>query len=225
MQLRLVSKIGAAICLFLFSSFTVQAAPIRSLPGLAQVVIYEASGVFTPLFYNIGNPIGDAVLNVKLDDPLTLNPNGNNDYQSNASELYDFFFSDADGSFNIDGAYLTITARFDTNPNAPDSGLNIDAVALIFDGPVTEWASSVLSYSALGLNPFPDTRFNALGENDGVVTFLGDTTNLDETARLSLTLGFDSSAPSAVPVPAAVWLFGTALIGLVGFSKRRKLRI
>ncbi|MFC1560704.1 VPLPA-CTERM sorting domain-containing protein [Pseudomonadota bacterium] len=28
--------------------------------------------------------------------------------------------------------------------------------------------------------------------------------------------------PSAVPVPAAVWLFGTALIGLVGFSKRRK---
>jgi hypothetical protein len=28
--------------------------------------------------------------------------------------------------------------------------------------------------------------------------------------------------PSAVPVPAAVWLFGTALIGLVGFGKRRK---
>jgi hypothetical protein len=27
---------------------------------------------------------------------------------------------------------------------------------------------------------------------------------------------------SAVPVPAAVWLFGTALLGLVGFSKRRK---
>ena len=26
----------------------------------------------------------------------------------------------------------------------------------------------------------------------------------------------------AVPVPAAVWLFGTALVGLVGFSKRRK---
>jgi hypothetical protein len=26
-----------------------------------------------------------------------------------------------------------------------------------------------------------------------------------------------------VPVPAAIWLFGTALIGLVGFSKRRKV--
>ena len=29
-------------------------------------------------------------------------------------------------------------------------------------------------------------------------------------------------SPSAVPVPAAVWLFGTALIGLVGFGKRNK---
>jgi hypothetical protein len=28
---------------------------------------------------------------------------------------------------------------------------------------------------------------------------------------------------SAVPVPAAVWLFGTALVGLTGFAKRRKL--
>lgn len=32
----------------------------------------------------------------------------------------------------------------------------------------------------------------------------------------------DATALSAVPVPAAVWLFGTALIGLIGYSKRRK---
>ncbi len=29
------------------------------------------------------------------------------------------------------------------------------------------------------------------------------------------------NTPSAVPVPAAVWLFGTALAGLVGFGKRK----
>ena len=28
--------------------------------------------------------------------------------------------------------------------------------------------------------------------------------------------------PTVIPLPPAVWLFGTALIGLVGFSKRRK---
>jgi len=27
---------------------------------------------------------------------------------------------------------------------------------------------------------------------------------------------------SAVPIPPAIWLFGSALLGLVGFSKRRK---
>ena len=35
-------------------------------------------------------------------------------------------------------------------------------------------------------------------------------------------LQFNAASPSAVPVPAAVWLFGTALIGLVGFGRRRK---
>ena len=31
-----------------------------------------------------------------------------------------------------------------------------------------------------------------------------------------------ADAASAVPVPAAIWLFGTALIGMVGFGKRKK---
>lgn len=34
-------------------------------------------------------------------------------------------------------------------------------------------------------------------------------------------LGRITSTPGVVPVPAAVWLFGTALIGLVGFGKRK----
>ena len=37
-------------------------------------------------------------------------------------------------------------------------------------------------------------------------------------------IGIDgcSSTVPAVPIPAAAWLFGTALIGLVGFGRRRK---
>ena len=31
------------------------------------------------------------------------------------------------------------------------------------------------------------------------------------------------TGPSPIPVPAAVWLFGTALIGFVGISRRRKV--
>ena len=42
-----------------------------------------------------------------------------------------------------------------------------------------------------------------------------------ESASVDL-LGRITSTPSAVPVPAAVWLFGSALLGLVGFGRRKK---
>lgn len=63
-----------------------------------------------------------------------------------------------------------------------------------------------------------------LGENAGA-TFddlgLGTFTDMPDhnghgVGQLTLTV-------SAVPVPAAVWLFGSGLLGLVGFSKRKKL--
>jgi hypothetical protein len=37
-------------------------------------------------------------------------------------------------------------------------------------------------------------------------------------------LGLSISSVSVVPIPAAVWLFGTGLIGLVGFT-RRKIKV
>ena len=33
---------------------------------------------------------------------------------------------------------------------------------------------------------------------------------------------FPGGGPSPVPAPAAIWLFGTGLIGLIGFTRRRK---
>lgn len=36
------------------------------------------------------------------------------------------------------------------------------------------------------------------------------------------TSGFSTWTPSAVPVPGAVWLFGSGLIGLVGLARRKK---
>ena len=64
-------------------------------------------------------------------------------------------------------------------------------------------------------------------------SFVRLTDDTNEGNQTGITVGADidavgaiSSAPPvtipAVPVPAAIWLFGTALIGLVGFGKRRK---
>lgn len=43
----------------------------------------------------------------------------------------------------------------------------------------------------------------------------------DNLASAVFELTQHVASPSPVPVPAAVWLFGSALIGLVGFSKRK----
>lgn len=55
------------------------------------------------------------------------------------------------------------------------------------------------------------------------------TSSVFDSTRFDETLGgayfwadWTLSQPAPVPVPAAFWLFGTALIGLVGFCKRQK---
>lgn len=45
---------------------------------------------------------------------------------------------------------------------------------------------------------------------------------VSEAARLGEVTPPPASAISAVPIPAAAWLFGTALLGLAGVSRRKK---
>jgi hypothetical protein len=64
----------------------------------------------------------------------------------------------------------------------------------------------------------------AIDISGGNLSFFGTGGFLDSVTGISLNSneGDWVLRPSAVPVPAAVWLFGTALIGLLGFGKRRK---
>ena len=51
--------------------------------------------------------------------------------------------------------------------------------------------------------------------NSGVVSFwLSKTTLLDNRGGMSLSV-------NAVPIPAAVWLFGSGIIGLIGIARRK----
>jgi hypothetical protein len=91
----------------------------------------------------------------------------------------------------------------------------------------------------------PNNRIDIWDGNDVFVGTIGHTPNtggdrlwqqllLDSTVhpellnvgRVDVYFGgsgaLDNLTYNVVPVPAAIWLFGTALIGLVGFGKRRK---
>lgn len=96
-------------------------------------------------------------------------------------------------------------------------------VVFIFEA----YDSSNILLAAIILGPPVD------GSNDGETaedTFIG-VTNSAGIARIFISNRLGGievdhlqygGGVSAIPVPAAVWLFGTALIGLVGFSKRRE---
>ncbi len=95
----------------------------------------------------------------------------------------------------------------------------------------TEGVWNISTYdTAFGGNDFLTlTSVNESVSGGGELLLSGD---LQMTGTWAGMLGADTSAivgsfnltPSAVPVPAAVWLFGTGLIGLVGVGKRKKLQ-
>ena len=43
-----------------------------------------------------------------------------------------------------------------------------------------------------------------------------------ETSNTASGLYFDDLSFTTVPIPAAVWLFGSGLLGLIGISRRNK---
>lgn len=90
------------------------------------------------------------------------------------------------------------------------SGVKIDIDALGYIGTaIGDFRAGVDGfYGLISDMPFDNIDFRC--------TFnCGDVYSIDD---FSIAL-----APNPVPVPAAVWLFGTALIGLVGYSRRRKI--
>ena len=117
-----------------------------------------------------------------------------------------FFWEDSSGDFfditskelGSFGAYSALELSF-----RPYS-----SPALDISSSFTLSGTEVLPLDAVKLH----LRILILGVNGGDVL---------EISRIGATL-VDTGTPSAIPLPPAVWLFCTALIGLVGFSKRRK---
>ena len=109
------------------------------------------------------------------------------------------FFGTINGVFDSGGTVNVFELSFDDDQDLKDFQPN-DFILGTFDFSTLSVGTSALSIAVFGL----------AGE-------LGSSLDADvQSGSITVT------APAAVPVPAAIWLFGTGLIGLIGFSKRRK---
>ena len=160
--------------------------PVRALPNLAGIVFYERTGGTepTPYAFTVNGP----ELTVRLADPLTEQ---NHDIPGATSEYYDVYYSNLDGSFELDGSYLTISGVFlQTLPAG--GGLNLAEIGLQFDGAPTEFGNWVASYVALGDNKDESSADKCIDGDLQTHTTMGNTVGSSE--RLRLTLGFESTS-------------------------------
>lgn len=175
------------VCLFLIASVTSQATAIRLLPDLVSITFYEKTGISYPAHpHTIA--INHSKLTTQLADPLYA---FNKDFKGTQSEFYDVFYSDADGTFNIDGEYITIEGiyRFEL-PNG--GGLNIAEVQLNFADGRTEFANAVASFQHYGDNAVLGTEQYAADSDLDTWTLMGNTNTVND--RMHITLGFQATS-------------------------------
>ena len=147
----------------------------------------------------------------------------------------------ANGTFESDQLFQILFAMegpgisFSNTTGAPDDLGHFEFSALDAAGAIlfnimfdlTTSSNGVPNGDWVGFNPQPEPpaylpgQGAAIGFNTGFTSFSAVTLKLQIQDAQGNALNF-SEAPAVVPVPAAIWLFGTALVGLVGFSKRRK---
>src|SRR5262245_23668716 len=184
-KIRALSAFFAAAIASLIAIREVGAIAIVDLPGVASITVWEDTRfVLTdPL-----NEVTLAVTDSRLSTRLTTLDASNNDFTSVVGEFYDFFFSNADGTANSAGAFLTIEARF--NPPMPSNGGNISRVDLRFLDSHTEFANLVSSFVLFSPGD-AHTVVNAVDGDLNTTTLLGNTNNTVD--RLRLTVGFAST--------------------------------
>jgi hypothetical protein len=68
----------------------------------------------------------------------------------------------------------------------------------------------------------PDLFAQVLADNSVQIAFDLEVTNRGSSFSHNLEAGLDNVKLNPIPVPPAVWLFGSGLLGLIGVARRRK---
>lgn len=159
-----------------------EATPIASLSGLSTVTIFERTAGSSPIGYDFA--ANSSQLTNRLTDPLGI---FNNDISTAAFEYYDIYYSNADGSVNANGSFVTVDALYDTT-TPTNGGLNVAEIQLTFGNGSTRLAKGVSSFLRLGGNSDPERICSSVDGNLLTHTSMGNTSG--QSQRIRVTVGF-----------------------------------
>lgn len=192
------SQQATAALVYTFSDLSSETGEVNDIPTPVGVLNATLSFSITAL----GSSSSNDLLTLTLDNQTTA-PNA-----FSINEVY-FNFTGNHGGFSIDSGTATLN-------HGPIPGDGFGAFDIKLDGfSLASGGTSVWTID-LGLTGVTDSDFNDLSSIPP-----GDTQTL---AALKFVQGpsDDSAFGAVVPVPAAVWLFGSGMLALAGVARRKR---
>ena len=196
------------------------------LAGLLSLSFGANAGLVTVLGYTFDDNSANVFSGITVDyDTDPGEPNGIEgalDFIGTSVNPSAYFDTDTNNPYDVDASVTGFIEESTQFLNIAPSVITFDVFQGEFDNPL----GTLLEFSAVTVG---------LGELALTVTggaaaayFTSGTLLFDETivdgvfTDPNFTLTMTATPVSAVPVPAAVWLFGSGLLGMVGIARRRK---